>query len=129
MSRFVYPPSCLCDVGPTLRDPLGFGAPFVFVSFCCHGFFERHVWFVPLNIFACFCNISFVFCVFMHLCVYALRVAFVPCVAPCMVHGIGMHVMHHIIIIMFIMMFIMFIMLIIIMFIIMFIMFIMFVDH
>lgn len=34
----------------------------------------------------------------MHLCVYALCVAFVPCVAPCMVHGIGMHVMHHIII-------------------------------
>ena len=32
---------------------------------------------------------------FMHC---ALRVAFVPCVAPCMVHGIGMHVMHHIII-------------------------------
>ena len=44
---------------------------------------------------------------FMH---YALRVAFVPCVAPCMVHGIGMHVMHHIIIIdVFIIMFIMFI--------------------
>lgn len=34
----------------------------------------------------------------MHLCVCALCVAFVPCVAPCMVHGIGMHVMHHIII-------------------------------
>ena len=37
-------------------------------------------------------------CIFMHLCVCALCVAFVPCVAPCMVHGIGMHVMHHIII-------------------------------
>lgn len=68
---------------------------------------------MSLNIFACFCNISFVFCVFMHLCVRALRVAFVPCVAPCMVHGIGMHVMHvmhHIIVIVFIIMFIMFIM-------------------
>ena len=48
-------------------------------------------------------------CIFMHLCVCALCVAFVPCVAPCMVHGIGMHVMHHIIIDVFIIMFIMFI--------------------
>lgn len=51
-----------------------------------------------LHIFAYFCNISLffaLFCMFMH-CV--LCVAFVPCVAPCMVHGIGMHVMHHIII-------------------------------
>jgi len=35
---------------------------------------------MPLNIFACFCNISFVF---MHFCVFvccALRVAFVACV-------------------------------------------------
>ena len=39
------------------------------------------------------------FNIFMHLCVCVLRVAFVPCVAPCMVHGIGMHVMHHIIIV------------------------------
>lgn len=62
-----------------------------------------------LHIFACFCNISFVFalfCMFMHC---ALCVAFVACVAPCMVHGIGMHVMHHIIIDVFIIMFIMFI--------------------
>lgn len=62
-----------------------------------------------LHIFAYFCNISFVFalfCMFMH-CV--LCVAFVPCVAPCMVHGIGMHVMHHIIVDVFIIMFIMFI--------------------
>nr|DAN02272.1 MAG TPA: hypothetical protein [Caudoviricetes sp.] len=44
----------------------------------------------------------------MRLCVCALCVAFVACVAPCMVHGVGMHVMHHIII-MFIIMFIMFI--------------------
>ena len=36
--------------------------------------------------------------IFMRLCVYALRVAFVACVAPCVVHGIGMHVMHHMII-------------------------------
>lgn len=48
-------------------------------------------------------------CIFMHLCVCALCVAFVACVAPCMVHGIGMHVMHHIIIDVFIIMFIMFI--------------------
>lgn len=71
-----------------------------------------------LNVFACFCNISFVF---MHFC------AFVRCVlplwhalAPCMVHGIGMHVMHHIIVVIIIMF-------IIIMFVI--IMFVIIVDH
>lgn len=52
----------------------------------------------PLNVFACFCNISFVFMhfyAFVRLCVVLpLRHA----LAPCMVHGIGMHVMHHIII-------------------------------
>ena len=44
----------------------------------------------------------------MHLCVYALRVALWHALAPCMAHGIGMHVMHHIIVV--IIMFIMFIM-------------------
>lgn len=39
----------------------------------------------------------------MRLCVCALRVALWHALAPCMVHGIGMHVMHHIIIMMFIM--------------------------
>lgn len=62
-----------------------------------------------LHIFACFCNISFVFMHFYAFMHCALCVAFVPCVAPCMVHGIGMHVMHHIIIDVFIIMFIMFI--------------------
>lgn len=61
-----------------------------------------------LNVFACFCNISFVFLhvyAFMRLCVaLPLRHA----LAPCMVHGIGVHVMHHIIV-MFIIMLIMFI--------------------
>ena len=42
----------------------------------------------------------------MRLCVRALRVALWHALAPCMVHGIGMHVMHHIIISMFIIMFI-----------------------
>nr|DAR67712.1 MAG TPA: hypothetical protein [Caudoviricetes sp.] len=59
-----------------------------------------------LRFFACFCNILLffaLFCMFMHC---ALCVAFVACVAPCMVHGIGMHVMHHIIIDVFIIMFI-----------------------
>lgn len=45
------------------------------------------------------------FCVFVRLCVV---LALWHALAPCMVHGIGVHVMHHIII-MFIM-FIMFIM-------------------
>nr|DAV47428.1 MAG TPA: Kti11, Kti13 transfer, tRNA modification, Complex [Caudoviricetes sp.] len=36
-------------------------------------------------------------CIFMRLCVCALRVALWHALAPCMVHGIGMHVMHHII--------------------------------
>lgn len=49
---------------------------------------------MPLNIFAFFVTFLLFLCIFMHLCVHALRVAFVPCVAPCMVHGIGMHVMH-----------------------------------
>jgi hypothetical protein len=43
----------------------------------------------------------------MHLCVCALRVALWHALAPCVVHGIGMHVMHHIIIVMFIIMLIM----------------------
>jgi hypothetical protein len=43
------------------------------------------------------------------LCVCALHVALWHALAPCMVHGIGMHVMHHIIIVMFIIMLIMFI--------------------
>ena len=47
-------------------------------------------------------------CIFMRLCVCALRVALWHALAPCMVHGIGMHVMHHTVI-MFIIMFIMFI--------------------
>lgn len=64
---------------------------------------------MPLNFFACFCNISFVFmhfCAFVRLCV---ALALWHALAPCMVHGIGMHVMHHIIISMFIIMLIMFI--------------------
>ena len=51
-----------------------------------------------LHIFACFCNISFVFMhfyAFMHSCVaLPLRHA----LAPCVVRGVGMHVMHRIII-------------------------------
>ena len=47
---------------------------------------------------------------FMHLCVYALRVALWHALAPCMVHGIGVHVMHHIIVVVIIIMLIMFIM-------------------
>ena len=51
-------------------------------------------------------------CFFMRLCVCALRVALWHALAPCMVHGIGAHVMHvmyHMIIMMFIIMLIMFI--------------------
>ena len=61
---------------------------------------------MPLNIFACFCNISFVF---MHFYAFVHSCVVLPlwhALAPCMVHGIGMHVMHHIIIVMFIIMFI-----------------------
>lgn len=63
---------------------------------------------MPLNVFACFCNISFVFMHFVRLCVCALPLW--HALAPCMVHGIGMHVMHHIIVVMFVIMFMMFIM-------------------
>ena len=63
-----------------------------------------------LHIFAYFCNISFVFYIVSYVYALWLCVAFMACVAPCMVHGIGMHVMHHIIIDVFIIMFIMFIM-------------------
>lgn len=46
-------------------------------------------------------------CIFVRLCVVLpLRHA----LAPCMAHGIGMHVMHHIVIVVFIIMLIMFIM-------------------
>nr|DAV86586.1 MAG TPA: hypothetical protein [Caudoviricetes sp.] len=41
-SRFCAFPVLFCDVGPTLRDPLRYWGPLSFVSFCCHGFFERH---------------------------------------------------------------------------------------
>ena len=84
---------------------MGLGPPFCSSRFVAMVFLNAIVGDV-LHVFACFCNISFVFCIFMHLCVCALCVAFVPCVAPCMVHGIGMHVMHHIIIDVFIIMFI-----------------------
>lgn len=47
-------------------------------------------------------------CFFMRLCYCALRVALWHALAPCMVHGIGMHVAHHIVVV-FIIMFIMFI--------------------
>ena len=88
------------------------GPPFCSSRFVAMVFLNAIVRFVPLNIFACFCNISFVFMYFYAFVCSALCVAFTPCVAPCMVHGIGMHVMHvmhHMIIIMFIIMFIMFI--------------------
>lgn len=65
-----------------------------------------------LNIFAFFCNISFVFCIFMQLCIMRYALPLYHALAPCMVHGIGMHVIHvihHMIIVMFIIMFIMFI--------------------
>lgn len=81
------------------------GPPSCSPRFVAMVFLNTIVWFVPLNIFACFCNISFVFLHVYAIVHYVLRVAFVPCVAPCMVHGIGMHVMHvmhHMIIIMFI---------------------------
>lgn len=45
-------------------------------------------------------------CIFVRLCVCALRVALWHALAPCVVHGIGMHVMHHIIIVVIIIMFI-----------------------
>lgn len=48
--------------------------------------------------FAYFCNISFVFYIVLYVYALWLCVAFVACVAPCTTHGIGMHVMHHIII-------------------------------
>ena len=44
-------------------------------------------------------------CIFVRLCVV---LPLWHALAPCMVHGIGMHVMHHIIISMFILMFMMF---------------------
>lgn len=56
-----------------------------------------------LRVFVTFLLFFALFCMFMH---YVLCVAFAPCVAPCMVHGIGMHVMHHIIIVVIIIMFI-----------------------
>lgn len=59
-----------------------------------------------------FLHVFVTFLLFLHcfVCLCIVRcVAFVACVAPCMVHGIGMHVMHHIIIDVFIIMFIMFI--------------------
>nr|DAQ51864.1 MAG TPA: Kti11, Kti13 transfer, tRNA modification, Complex [Caudoviricetes sp.] len=37
-------------------------------------------------------------CIFMCLCVCALCLPLWHALAPCMVHGIGMHVMHHMII-------------------------------
>lgn len=80
-------------------------------------FLNAIVRFVPLNVFACFCNISFVF---MHFCAFMCSCVVLPlwhALAPCMVHGIGMHVMHHVIIVviivMFIIMLIMFVMIII----------------
>gem|GEM_PF-6082679 len=45
----------------------------------------------------------------MRLCVVRCVLPLHHALAPCMVHGIGMHVMHHIIIVMFIIMFMMFI--------------------
>jgi hypothetical protein len=89
---------------------MGWG-PLLFVLFCCHGFFERHVWFVPLNIFACFCNISFVFMHFYAFVRSCVAVAFVACVGT--VRGAwywyACHASHHhhVFIIMFIMFIIM----------------------
>ena len=102
-------PVLFCDVGPTLGDPLRFKGSLMFASFCCHGFFERHCCFTLLNVFACFCNISFVF---MHFCAFVRCVAFVVCVGT--VHGAwywrACHASHHhhmfIMFIMFIIMFI-----------------------
>lgn len=81
----------------------------MFVSFCCHGFFERHCCFTPLNVFAFFVTFLLFLCIFVHLCYCALRVALWHALAPCMVHGIGMHVMH-VIIVVIIIMFIVFVM-------------------
>lgn len=98
VSRLCVFPVLFCGAGLTLRDPLLCWGPLLFALKCCHGFFERHCCFMLcmfLHVFVTFLLFFALFCMFMH-CV--LRVAFVPCVAPCMVHGIGMHVMHHIII-------------------------------
>lgn len=89
------------------------GPPLRSSRFVAMVFLNAIVRFMPLNIFACFCNISFVFCVFMHLCVRALRVALWHALAPCMVHGISMHVVYHIIVVNMMMFIIMFIMMII----------------
>ena len=98
VSRFAVFPVLFCDVGPTLRDPLLCWGPLVFALFCCHGFVEHHCCFAPLNVFAYFCNISFVF---MHFYAFVRLCAVLPlrhALAPCMVHGIGMHVMRCIIV-------------------------------
>ena len=81
----------------------------MFALFCCHGFFERHCSFTPLNIFACFCNISFVFMYFYAFVRCALRVAFVACVGTMRGawYWYACHASHHHhMIIMFIIMFV-----------------------
>lgn len=82
------------------------GPPFCSSRFVAMVFLNAIVRFVPLNIFACFCNISFVF---MHFCAFVRL-----CVACCLVACVGtMHGAwywyachashhHHMIIIMFI---------------------------
>lgn len=73
------------------------GPPFRSPSFVAMVFLNAIVG-CEIAFFACFCNISFVFMhfyAFMRLCVV---LPLWHALAPCMVHGIGMHVMHHIII-------------------------------
>lgn len=74
------------------------GPPLCSPRFVAMVFLNAIVRFVLLNILHVFVTFLLFLCIFMHLCVYALRVALWHALAPCMVHGIGMHVMHHIII-------------------------------
>ena len=74
------------------------GPPLCSSRFVPMVFLNAIVGFMPLNIFAFFCNISFVF---MHFYAFVRLCVVLPlwhALAPCVVHGIGMHVMHHIII-------------------------------
>ena len=81
VSRFVVFPVLFCDAGPTLRDPLWVWGP----SLCSPRFvamvFLNAMFVHALHVFACFCNISFVFYIILH--VYAL------CVVCCLVACVG----------------------------------------
>ena len=97
VSRFAWSPSCLCDVGPALRDPLLLWGPLCVRLVLCPWFFERHCCFTPLNVFAFFVTFLLFLCIFVRLCVHALRVAFAACVGT--VHGVwywyACHASHH----------------------------------